>query len=517
MAGADFGNWAGGSLLAEFADATCNPDHVSATSALDGTGGRLTVDFASYSGGAEWCYGDTAQVRVHLSGFSGSGPSLDPGAEIFWPWSIRRRAGSHASSVVLNELHAEHVGCTLGGGPAPFNFQCRNDGGTPRWAFVFRGWDDCAGPGFVQHMFGASATFSAVGDGSNQGDRVPHAWAGGLSDAAADDEWLHVMLRILLDGDPNVGTVQAWACKGTSAPEMVEIIPETQIATCYPITNYPILSVYYANTSGTADYEYAAGRIFDDLAEAQAWQTARLEGALGADPWGGSGGGGGSTRTVVVDLASDDDDYQLSRHDTAYATAAAGGGTYVLNSDGATLLHCTRGNYGSPDYWIECFLLRFLTGDAIEAELAPGETLDTVTRATLRYNVPTTGSDVDNRAVVAEWIPDWAPVGSADWSSSNAADALNVDLTTLNVAGDGEHDLDNPASVATGAGAVTALRFNVSGGQPANANHWRIAAREHSTGRPPSLELEFTVTVDPPSPSGSAPGRRDRWARRRRR
>lgn len=492
----EFGNFDGAAKTSEFADATCNSDHLTRAAGLGGQTGRLAVTFASYSGGGEWCYGDTSQVRVHLIDFASGGPSFEPGFEVVWVSSIRRRTGSHASSVVLHEIHAEHVGCALGSGPAPFNLMCRNDAGTPRWSFVVRGWDDCAGGGFVQHMYGAGATFTAIGDGSSQGDRVPHAWAGGVSDAAADDEWLHFCARWVLSGDPAVGRFQAWACKGLAAPVMVEIVPEAEIATCYPIGNYPILSLYYANVAGTADYEFGAGAIFDNLADAQAWQTARLETTLGGDPWtgfgGGGGGGGGSYLAVPVALASDDDDRQHDRWSTVYATVAAGGGSYALDNSGPTLLEPARGLYGS-DYYISCVVLRFNTGAAIAAELGPGESFDTCTRCALLYNVPTTGTDANGRNVVAEWIADWGTADSGDWAEANAADALNEDLTTINVSGDGERDLLNPENVnPTG---WTALRIGISGGAPAGGNHWRMAAREHATGRPPALELDFTVTT----------------------
>lgn len=487
----DYGNFAGALKTSEFSDPSCNPERLTLTSALGGNGGRFTISSAD----PDTCYGDPSQQRVHMSGFSDPGaPSLAPGAEVAWCSSIRRRAGSVFGSITLHELHGEHVPCRIAAGPAPFNFQCRDDGGTPRWAFIVRGWNDCGPPapappiGFVQHQFGAPSTLTAVGDGSSQNDRVPHAWQNGLSDQANDDEWLHFLCRWVLSGDPAVGRFTAWACKGTAAPVMVPIVPEIAIATCMPVDNYPILSLYYPNQAGTADYEYAAGAVFDNLAAAQAWQSARLTTALGGDPWSGVGVPGPPSHTVAAALAADADDNQHSRHNPTYATVTSGGGTYVLNSDGTTVLVCTRGFY-SPDHWVEVFVLRFNTGAAITAALGPGESFVEFLRATFKYNVPTTGSDGDGRNVVADWIADPGAADTTDWSNTVTGTALNEDLTTLNVAGDGQRDLWNPTSV--NAAGWTGLRFGVSGGQPTNANHWRIAAREHATARAPELELEF--------------------------
>jgi hypothetical protein len=115
----------------------------------------------------------------------------------------------------------------------------------------------------------------------------------------------------------------------------------------------------------------------------------------------------------------------------------------------------------------------------------------TVTGASLKLYV-TSAASADGRSLVGEWYPANWPIGAADYTSGAATTAL-TGTAIQSLAGNQTNTLalQNLGSVSTT--GYTALRLEISGGQPTGENSVYFAAFEN--GSQPGAQLVVTYTL----------------------
>jgi hypothetical protein len=254
-----FGSWEG-SKTAEFSDPTCHNDRVT----LQSTTVREGTKAATWSTDTSvHCYGDNANVRVHMLGFpSGKGVNLNNGAtywfttSIYFPTSANIPNGWYA----LDEIHQSNsTGCT---GPAPFNL----DAAGGQWRLIVRGSTSCTNSVFNQTTWGAPV----ASDGSS---RISRPFANGVPYTIQKGKWYDFLIGVHASTDSS-GWFEAWLNGPGTNGTSVQIVPRTSLQTSYPASNYPMLSSYYpVSGNTTAEVVYDGIAFSSDFASLRAWQN----------------------------------------------------------------------------------------------------------------------------------------------------------------------------------------------------------------------------------------------------